>query len=61
VVQLRAGGEVTFAAYPAPADLVGNLAEGGTMPAALAGVDVVINAAGVEDRGVVRPLPVNCR
>jgi len=54
VAQLRAGGGVAFAAGrdPARADRVVNLAEAGSLRAALSGVDVVVNAAGVEDPAV---------
>ena len=54
VTQLRSGGDVAFAAGrdPARADPVVNLADASTLQAALSGVDVVINAAGVEDLAV---------
>jgi len=54
VTRLRSGGDAAFAAGrdPAWADRVVNLAEPATLPAALSGVDVVVNAAGVEDPAV---------
>ena len=54
VAQLRSGGDVAIAAGrdPARADRVVNLADAGTLRAALSDVDVVVNAAGVEDPAV---------
>ena len=54
VAQLRAGGDVAFAAGrdPARADRVVNLADPGTLRTAVADVDVVVNAAGAEDPAV---------
>ena len=54
VTQLRSGGDVAIAAGrdPARADRVVNLADASTLQAALSDVDVVVNAAGVEDPAV---------
>ena len=54
VGHLRSGGDVAIAARrdPARADRVVNLADAGTVRAALSDVDVVVNAAGVEDPAV---------
>lgn len=54
VGHLRSGGDVAIAAGrdPARADRVVNLADAGTVRAALSDVDVVVNAAGVEDPAV---------
>jgi uncharacterized protein YbjT (DUF2867 family) len=58
VAQLRAEGEVALAAGrdPSRADRVVDLhqAGGGSLQAALSDVDVVVNAAGVEDVALVR-------
>jgi len=54
VTQLRSGGDVASAAGrdPARADRVVNIADARTLQAALSDVDVVVNAAGVEDPAV---------
>jgi len=56
VAQLRSGGDVAMPAGrdPARADRVVTLADASTLRAALSGVDVVVNAAGVEDSAVAR-------